>query len=349
MRNKALVLLPLGVVVALLVWYAAGCRTRSGGQKVLAEVNGRGILSSEVDKFYQAQLAETQQKPSPEQEQVQRLMILRALIDNEILLQRAEKLGLLATDAEVEGKFTERKSPYSEQEFQSRLKERGLTAADLKNDMRREISLDKVFNKEIRSKIKVSDAEISKFYQENKAGFNVPETRFHLAQIVVTPATDIPVANLKNDKAKGEQEARRKAEGIAARLRAGDDFGRLAEELSEDPNTARNEGDMGFIPASSLDKADPLLKRAILTMQPGGTAGPIRAHDAYYILKLVEKQRPGQRQLSDPAVQQEIRNTLENRRGQLLREAYMETMRNQSRVVNYHARQLLEAAGAGGK
>ncbi len=315
----------------------------------MAEVNGRGVLSSEVDKFYQAQIAETQQKPSAEQEQIQRLMILRALIDNEILLQRAEKLGLLATDAEVEGKFAERKSPYSEQEFQGRLKERGLTTEDLKNDIRREITLDKVFNKDIRSKIKVTDAEIAKYFQDNQAVFNVPETRFHLAQIVVTPATDIPVANLKNDKAKGEPEARKKADGIAARLRAGDDFGRLAEELSEDPNTARSEGDMGFIPASALDKADPLLKRTILGMQPGTVAGPVRARDAYYILKLLEKQTPGQRQISDPAVQQEIRTTLENRRAQLLREAYMDTMRNQSRVNNYYARQLLEAAGAGSK
>jgi peptidyl-prolyl cis-trans isomerase SurA len=333
-----------------LVLAAGGCRTRSGGQKVMAEVNGRGILSSEVDKFYQAQLAEQQQqKPSPEQEQIQRLMILRALIDNEILLQRAEKLGLLATDAEVETKFAERKSPYSEQEFQARLKERGLTSEDLKNDLRRELSLEKVFNKEIRSRVHVTDAEIAKYYQDNQAAFNVPETRFHIAQIVVTPATDVPVANLKNDKAKGEQEARRKAEGIVARLRAGDDFGHLAEQLSEDPNTTRNEGNLGFIPASALDKADPLLKRTILAMRPGTTAGPVRARDAYYILKMIDKQTPGQRQLSAPAVQQEIRNTLENRRSQLLREAYMEAMRNQSKVVDYYAAQLLEAAGAAAK
>lgn len=324
----------------------AGCRARRGGQEILAEVNGRGILASEVEKFYQIQMLEAEQKPSPEQEQLQRLMILRALIDNEIMLQRAEKMGLLSSDAEVEAKFAERKSPYSEQEFQSRLKQRGLTVEDLKNDLRREMSLEKVFNREIRSKIQVTDAEIGRFYEENKSSFNVPEARFHVAQIVVTPAADVPVANLKNDKAKGEQQARQKAETIAARLRAGEDFARLAQELSEDPNTARNNGDLGFIPSSALEKADRSLRQAILSLQPGQVSGVVRARDAYYILKLVERQTAGQRQLSDPEVQQNIRNVLENRKGQLLREAYMEIARNQSKIVNYLARQIVEAAAA---
>ena len=340
----AMFLPALAALAALL----AGCRTRGTGasQDILAEVNGRGIPASEVEKFYQVQLLESEQKLSPEQEKIQRLMILRALIDNEIMLQRAEKMGLMASDAEVETKFTERKNPYSEQEFQSRLKQRGLTVEDLKNDLRRELSLEKAFNREIRSKIQVSDAEIAMTYEENKAGFNIPEARFHVAQIVVTPDPSVPVANLKNDKAKNEQEARKKVDAITERLRAGEDFGRLAQDFSEDPNSARNSGDLGFIPASALEKADPQLKQAIVSLRPGNISGIVRARDGYYLLKLIERQAPGQRQLADPEVQQNIRTMLENRKSQLLREAYMETARNQSRIVNYLARQILEAGGA---
>ena len=92
-----------------------------------------------------------------------------------------------------------------------------------------------MFNKEIRSKIQVPNAEIDSFYEENKASFNVPETRFHVAQIVVTPAADVPVANLRNDKARGEEQARQKAERIAASLSAGEDFARLAQEFPRTP------------------------------------------------------------------------------------------------------------------
>ena len=323
-----------------------GCGTRPSGQHVLAEVNGAPILASEVEKFYQIQLLEVDQKPSAEQEQIQRLLILRTLIDNEILLQRAERMDLLASDAEVESAFAERRRPYSEEKFQSRLRQRGLTVEDLKNDLSRQLSLEKVFNKEIRSKIRVPNAEIASFYEENKASFNVPETRFHVAQIVVTPAADVPVANLRNDKAQGEAQARQKVERIAASLSAGEDFARLAQEFSEDTNTARNNGDLGFIPASALEKADPQLRQAIFSLQPGQISGVVRTHDAYYILKLLDRQTPGQRQLSDPEVQQSIRKALANRKSQVLREAYMEIARNQSKVVNYLARQILEASGA---
>jgi peptidyl-prolyl cis-trans isomerase SurA len=200
----------------LLLALLAGCRARQRAENIVAEVNGRGIPAAEVEKLYRAQLAESEQKPSGEQEQIQRLMILRALIDNEILLQRAEKMNLVSTDSEVEAKFAERKNPMTDQEFQQRLKERGLTAEDLKNDIRRELTLEKIFNKEIRSKVQVTEAEINKTYEENKSGFNVPETRFHVAQIVVTPDPSVPVANLRNDKAKNEAEARRKIERISA-------------------------------------------------------------------------------------------------------------------------------------
>ena len=338
--------LPVKVLTVLLpAALLCGCGTRPSGGQVLAEVNGRSILASEVEKFYQIQLLEVEQQPSREQEQIQRLLILHTLIDNEILLQRAKRMDLLASDAEVETAFAELRRPYSEQEFQSRLKQRGLTVEDLKNDLRRQASLEKVFNKEVRSRIRVTEAEIAGFYEENKATFNVPEMRFHVAQIVVTPDAEVPVANLRNDKAQGEAEARAKTERIASRLRGGEDFARLAQEFSEDSNTARNNGDLGFIPASALEKADPALRQAIYTLQPGQVSGVIRTRDAYYILRLLGRQAPGQRQLSDPEVQQGIRKALANRKAQVLREAYMEIARNQSEVVNYLARQIMEASG----
>ena len=83
------------------------------------------------------------------------MSILSELIDNEILMQRAEKLGLLATDEEVNAKLTEIKAPFTQEEFDKRLKERSITLDDFKRDLRRSITIDKVLNKEITSKINV--------------------------------------------------------------------------------------------------------------------------------------------------------------------------------------------------
>ena len=83
-----------------------GCNNKQVGNDVMATVNGRNITRTEVQKFYNVQVAGSPQQPSAEQADTLRLKVISDLIDNEILMQRAEKLGLLATDEEVNAKLT---------------------------------------------------------------------------------------------------------------------------------------------------------------------------------------------------------------------------------------------------
>ena len=338
--------LPVSATLLLMLLAGPACnRARPAGAEVLAEVNGRAIMAKEAEQFYQQQVQEEPQKPAGEQEMMLRLNILQGLIEREIVLQQAEKQGLLATDAEVINQFTVMKSPYTEEEFQKKLQQTGLTVEQIKDQIRREESGKKLMNKEVSSKISITDAEIKKFYDDNRPSFNVPETRFQLAQILVTPDPNGQVRNLKGDKAKNEVDAKNKIEGLAGRLKNGEDFAQLAQSYSEDPATAQNGGELGYIPISSLDKSDPQLKTTVLEMLPGQVSKVIHSKDGYHILRLLSKEPGGQRQLSDPAVQQSIRSTLLGRKEQLLKAAYYEELRNQSKVVNYLSRRILEAAG----
>src|SRR5215472_10948186 len=147
----------------------------------MATVDGRKIFRSDVDKYYENQVAAAQQQPSGEQATTLRLNILHQLIDDEILMRRAEKLGLLATDDEVDRKFNEIKSPFSQEEFDKRLQERKITLADFKRDIRRSITVDKVLNKEVSSKINVTDQDITDYYNAHKSEFNLIEPVYHLA------------------------------------------------------------------------------------------------------------------------------------------------------------------------
>ena len=147
-----------------------GCNNKEVGADVMATVNGRKITRTEVQKFYDSQVADAPQKPSAEQADTLRLNILRELIDNEILMQRAEKLGLLATDEEVNAKLTEIKAPYTQEEFDKRLKERGITLDDFKRDLRRSLTIDKVLNKEVTSKINITDDDITSLLQPAQGG-----------------------------------------------------------------------------------------------------------------------------------------------------------------------------------
>jgi len=201
------------------------------------------------------------------------------------------------------------------------------------------------------AKISISDQDVAEFYNSNKAQFNVAEPQYRIAQIKVTPRKDPIVRNRKNDDATNEAEAQRKIKMLTDRLNSGADFALLAMDYSEDANSAQSGGDLGYVPESSLNgpQVDPVLKKAVLALKPGQVSTPILARDpdgmSYHIVKLIAREAPGQRGITDPQVQQTVRDTLRNRKEQLLKAAYLATVRDEAKVTNYLARQVIEAAG----
>ncbi|HEX5229616.1 MAG TPA: peptidylprolyl isomerase [Bryobacteraceae bacterium] len=324
-------------LLAVLLALCAGACKRAASDNVAASVNGRAITYADLDKQYQAQFMSSSEKPSTDQMQIQKLEVLRTLVDNEIMLQRAEKLGLMATDADVESRFAELRAPYTQEEFQKQLTARKMTVEDMKAQLKRDLSITKLFNKEITSHITISDKDVSDFYNSNKSSFNFPEPQVHLAQILVSPVPDPNVRNLKNDKAQNDEQARKKMDMLVARLKQGEDFVMLAQNFSEDPTSAPNGGDLGFVPESALEKANTEIRAAIQASPAGSITPVIKTAEGYRIFKIYSKEPAGQRELTDPRVQQNIRETLINRKDQLLRAAYYEVARDEAQVVNYLA------------
>jgi len=326
------------------------CQRKNTAEDVIAKVNGHKLQRVEMEKYYRNQTAGAPQQPAQEQAASLRLSILRELIDQEILTQRAERLGLLANDEEVESKLNEMKSPYTQEEFNKRLSERKITADDLKRDLRRTITVDKVMNKEINSKVTISDADVTSYYTAHKPEFNLIEPQYHLAHIWVTPQPNPQVHNLRSDKAQNDAEARKKIQTILNRLESGEDFANVAMNYSEDPESSTNGGDLGFTPESGLQSTDPATRDAVRKLKPGQFSGVITLNRpgsprGYRIVKLLAREPAGQRDLSDPRVQQAIREQLRERREQLLKAAYFEVLRNQAKVENYYADEVLKNSG----
>src|SRR5678815_828427 len=194
------------------------------------------------------------------------------------------------------------------------------------------------------------------YYNGHKGEFNLIESQYHLAQIFVTVQPNPQVHNLKNDKAQNEAEARKKIQMLSNRLDSGDDFATLAMNYSEDPETAGNGGDLGFTPESSLKNTDPLTRDAVLKLKPGQYSPVlVLANPAtkqvfgFRIVKLLAKEPAGQRDLNDPRVQQAIRQQMRDRREQLLKAAYYESLRDQAKIQNYYAEKKKKNAGAAEK
>ena len=319
----------------------------------MATVNGKDISRSDLDKAYinyKATQGEAPQEPSVEQANTVRLNLLQKLIDDEILQQRAEKLNLAASEEDVNAKLTELKAPYTQEEFDKQLKQRNMTLDDLKQQIRRNLTSEKLINKEINSKIAITDADITTYYNAHKAEYNVLEPQYHLARIVVSAVPTQQPGNLPGARSVNDAEAKKKIQAVRSRLSSGEDFGALAMNFSEDQNASSTAGDIGFVPESNL-QTDPAVFTAINKLKPGqvtdvlpvyGSAGPAQRVIGYAIYKLVAREPAGQRELSNPSVQQSIRQNLRETHAQLLRLAYYEKLRDDAKIRNYFAEQILK-------
>ncbi len=337
------------VVSSVVLLADFGCH-RAPGADVVATVNGKDILRSDLERYYKQNIGDNAQAASsPQQSDILRLNILRQLIDDEILQQRAAKLNLAASDEDVNAKLTEIKTPYTQEEFDRQLKARAQTLDDLRRDIRRDLTSTKLLNKEIESKINITDAEITNYYNTHKSEFNFIEPQLHLAQIVVTGAPQ-QGGSSQARRPPNEAEARKEIENIHSRLQTGDDFGTLAAQFSENPSVAPNGGDMGFVPESTL-RAEPELYNDIAKLKPGqitdiipvyDTSSPGRKVIGFAIYKLLGREVAGQRELNDPRVQQAIRSTLRESHAQLLKNAYYEMLHDNAKIRNYFAEQVLK-------
>ncbi len=314
----------------------------------MATVNGKEILRAELERNYQISLGDNPQALSPQEADIRRLNVLHQMIQDEILQQRAAKLNLTASDEDVNARLTELKAPYTQDQFLNLLKQRNMSLDDLKRDIRRQLTQTKLINKEIESKINISDAEIDTYYSAHKAEFDLIEPQYHLAEIVVTNAPAQQGGNMQN-KASGDADPKKKIDALYSRLESGQDFAAVAAQFSEEPNTASIGGDMGFARESQL-KSDPAVYDAISKLKPDQFTDPLPIHDAgpghkiagYAIYKLIARDPAGQRDLNDPRVRQAIHQLLHENNEQLLKNAYLEMLLDEARVRNYLAEQILK-------
>jgi peptidyl-prolyl cis-trans isomerase SurA len=339
------------VLLAAAAFFSTACRstpatpaTSAVSADTWATVDGREIKSEDVDKAYR-RARDTSQTLSDEEVLTAKLSLLNDLIVQDILLAKAAALKLDVPSSELDTAYANAKKNLADDAFQQELARRKLTPADMREGLRRELLTQKVLAQEVASKITVAEREVTDFYNANRAQFNVAEESYHIAQIVVTPVRDPQLANGTGDDATTPEGAVAKVRMLMERLKAGASFRDLATGYSEDPESAPRGGDLGFVPLSRLKQAPPALRNAVLGKTPG-TVSVASEGGAHTIVLVVAHEPAGQRDLSTPGLRDRITETLRGRKDQLLRLAYLTSVRGDAKVVNYMAKRLVEAKGA---
>jgi peptidyl-prolyl cis-trans isomerase SurA len=335
----------IALLLVLLV-VAAACQSRPAAPPspdAWAVVDGREIKRDDVEKAYRRS-SQANPTQSEDEATVAKLSVLNDLIVQDILLNKARELKIEVPDTELDQAYAEARKDIPEDQFQQELNRRNLTAADMRDGLRRELMAQKVIEREVSSKITITDQDIADFHKANIAQFNRPEDTYRIAQIVITPTREPQRTNRSGNDAGTPQEAASKAQAMMARLKQGAQFAELAADFSEDPQSAQRGGDLGFVPLSALQKAPPPLRDAVLKASPG-TVTMVNMGGTHTLVLLVAKEPAGQRDPTMPEVKQGITNTLKGRKEQLLQAAYISSLRNNVVVVNVLAQRLLESQG----
>jgi len=308
-----------------------------------AVVAGREIKRDAVEKAYR-RTPQASETLSEEETLTAKLGLLNELIVQDILLAKAREMKIELPGTELDAAFAEAKKNMPEEAFRQELTKRNLTEADMREELRRDLLAQKVIEREVIAKVTVSDQDVTDFFNANKAQFNRAEEAYRIAQIVVTPVREAEIGNRTGDDAGTPQEAAAKTQMLMERLKSGVAFGDLAADFSEDPQSAQRGGDLGFVPVSALQKAPPALRDAVLKTTPGSVR-VVSNGGAHTLVLVVAHDTAGQKDPSMPAVKEGITAALRGRREQLLRAAYLGSLRNDTVVVNYLAQRLVESKG----
>ena len=310
-----------------------------------ATVDGRAITKDTTEKAFR-RMRDPNETLSAEETLAAQLTVLDDLILQDLLLAKAPALKLEVAAADLDTAFKNARGNLTDEQFKQELSSRSLSEADVRESLRRQLLAEKVLEQEVSKQVTVADADVTRFFEANRAQFNLAEDAYHIAQIVITPVRDAQLANSTGDDATTPQAAAGKARLLMERLKGGASFREMATSYSEDPASAQRGGDMGLIPVSQLQQAPPALRNAVLNKEPGTVSMASAGNGAFTIVLVVAKEPAGQRDLNTPGMKDRITTTLKGRKEALLRTAYLTALRTDAEVVNHLARRVVQGKGA---
>jgi len=330
------------IVVAALVTAGVSVSLRAEILKqVLVKVNGDIVTKSDFERM---QVEFLRQKPelqnvtadSPELQKAvaeSTPQLILSAIDELLLVQRGRELGYVMTDDQFKGVLDNIKKDNNidtDEKFQEALKQEGMTLADLRRQLEKNMLETRVQQNEVLAKISVTEDEARAFYDAHKNEFTTP-SELMLREILITVPTSDRGVNVAQDDA-----AKSKAEDVRHRLLSGEPFARLAGEVSE----AASKANGGLIGAVKVDELAPALQTMLGKMKPGDISEVIRTQRGYQILTLESRTETKVKTFDEARQDISDRIADEKRRGET--QKYLEKLRGAA-TITWHNDELKKA------
>jgi peptidyl-prolyl cis-trans isomerase SurA len=270
-------------------------------EEIIARVNNSIITHADLRRSREQLQTELRQEsannPTPVDEKEREKDLLRDLIDQQLLLQKGDELGI-NVDTDVVKRLDELRKQMnvdSMEDMEKAAQAQGISFEDFKQNLKNNLITQRVISQEVGGHINVSQEEIQHFYEQHKAEMERPE-QVRLSEILISTQTKPPVKTEEGKAALPEapspevvEKAKAKAAQVYEKLKQDGKFDELAKQYSDGPTAAAG-GDLEYFKRGTLSKQ---LEGTVFGMKAGDYTEPIRTNQGFVILKVTEHQSAG--------------------------------------------------------
>lgn len=275
------------VLSLMMVLSLVGC---SSENKVVATVNGKEITlgnyerllalnKSSMEAYYGSDIWSSEVEEGKTYEDTLREMVLESMTSSEVIYQQAEKEKVAPTDKEVQEQIDSfNQNIKDDEDYKKELKRMGIDDKFLKYQFARDIA-NQNLKTHYEDNTKVSESDMKKYYEDNKDDFYVDTVT--ASHILIKTQDD----NGKELSDEEKSKAKKTAEEVLAKIKAGEDFAKLAKEYSQD-SSASNGGELGTFGRGQMVQE---FEDASFSMKAGEVSDIVKTQYGYHIIKVTER------------------------------------------------------------
>jgi peptidyl-prolyl cis-trans isomerase C len=323
--NKIRIAGKVAVALVLMLVSAVGfAADKKAPGDMVAVVNGAIITQGEFDRVLDYELRRSaqsgQQIPDAQMPKIEN-SVLDSLIVGELLFQESKKKGIQVKPETVTEQLATVKQRFpSEAEFKKALEENKLTESKIEADIKRDIAIQQLIDKEVDQKVQITDEESKTFYDTNPQLFQQPE-RVKASHILI-----------KVDEGATEEkkaEARKKIQEVQQKVQKGEDFAELAKTYSEGPSAPKG-GDLGLFGRGQMVKP---FEDVAFRLKPNETSDIVETKFGYHLIKVVEKQPSKKVAYTD--VKERIDKHLKDQKLRTERQLYFDKLKKDAKIEKF--------------